>query len=316
MYTVNDRNFEDIALELFTYQARHNQVYSQYLRYLKVRVEQIKTLDQIPFLPIQFFKSHTVKTGEWNPVQEFTSSGTTGFESRHSVYDLSFYLSTAQEIFTRNYGPVSDYHILALLPSYLERSGSSLIAMIDHFINVSQSPHSGFYLYNHSELKETIQKLQGDSRKILLWGVSFALLDFADTYEINLQNVIVLETGGMKGRRKELIRQELHDYLKKRLGVAEIHSEYGMTELMSQAYSHGSGYYQSPPWMKVLIRELNDPFQSVSGRAGVINVIDLANFHSCAFIETRDLGQISPSGKFEILGRVDNSDIRGCNLLV
>ncbi len=188
--------------------------------------------------------------------------------------------------------------------------------MIDHFIKASQSPYSGFYLYNHSDLKDTIQNLQGGDRKILLWGVSFALLDFADSYRINLQNAVVMETGGMKGRRKELIRDELLDYLKDRLGATQIHSEYGMTELMSQAYSQGGGYYKSPPWMKVLIRELNDPFQTVSERAGIVNVVDLANFHSCAFIETQDLGRMNPLGEFEVLGRMDNSDIRGCNLLV
>ncbi len=316
LYSVNDGNFEDIALRLFTYQAIHNPIYNQYLKNLKVDVGQVKSLNQIPFLPIQFFKSHAVKTGEWNAVAEFTSSGTTGSVSRHSVYDMNFYVKTSLEIFTRTYGPVSDYHILALLPSYLERSGSSLIAMIDHFIKASQSPYSGFYLYNHSDLKDTIQNLQGGDRKILLWGVSFALLDFADSYRINLQNAVVMETGGMKGRRKELIREELHDYLKDRLGATQIHSEYGMTELMSQAYSQGGGYYKSPPWMKVLIRELNDPFQTVSERAGIVNVVDLANFHSCAFIETQDLGRMNPLGEFEVLGRMDNSDIRGCNLLV
>lgn len=317
MYSVNEGNFEDIALQLFHFQAQNNQVYHQYLHYLNCKTDQIRSLPEIPFLPISFFKSHIVKTDFWQPEITFTSSGTTGMlTSKHEVLDLSFYLNLSEHIFTLFYGPPSDYHFLALLPSYLEREGSSLIAMMDHFIKQSKSEHSGFYLHNLDELANKLRVLKRDKRKVILWGVSFALLDLAEAYQLDLSDYIVIETGGMKGRRKEWIREELHKYLDDRFNLPTIHSEYGMTELMSQAYSSGNGYYQCPPWMKVMVREINDPFSNVNGKTGSIKVVDLANFHSCAFIETQDLGQIDQNGNFEVLGRLDNSDVRGCNLLV
>jgi len=317
LYSVNEVNFEDIALRLFRFQAKNNPVYNRYLQYLKCPVEEITSIHKIPFLPIGFFKTHEVKTGEWLPHVEFTSSGTTGIAtSRHAINDLSFYLNLSENIFNQFYGPASQYHFLALLPSYLERTGSSLIAMMDYLIKQSKSPHSGFYLHNHADLVNKLNSLKNTDRKIVLWGVSFALLDLAEAFELDLHNCIVLETGGMKGRRKEWIRDELHLFLTKRFNIQAIHSEYGMTELMSQAYSKGEGYYLCPPWMKVLVRDINDPFLIVNSKVGGINVIDLANFDSCAFIETQDLGRIGQNGSFEILGRIDNSDVRGCNLLV
>lgn len=317
MYAVNDSNFEDIAIRLFRFQAENSLVYNRYLQNLKVNPSKIDKIEGIPFLPISFFKTQNIKTGSWTPEVEFSSSGTTGLQtSRHAVADLNFYLKHAEKTFERFYGQLQQYHILALLPAYLERSGSSLIAMIDHFIKMSGSEHSGFYLYNHNELVRKIEVMKSSSRKILVWGVSFALLDLAEHFEIDLSNAIVMETGGMKGRRQEITRQELHAFLNQRFNTAFIHSEYGMTELLSQAYSKGNGYYQMPPWMKVVIREINDPFCYVSNKIGGVNVIDLANFRSCAFIETQDLGKTIETGELEILGRIDNSDIRGCNLLV
>jgi len=315
--SVNERNFEDIALKLFRFQAKNNPVYSKYLQFLDCHIEEVDSLSEIPFLPIGFFKTHPVKTSTWTAEDVFTSSGTTGMTtSSHEVYDLALYRSLSGQIFEKFFGPMNNFHFLALLPSYLERTGSSLIAMMDHFIKESKSPHSGFYLHNHEELVEKIRFLKSDNRKVILWGVSFALLDLAEAYNLELSDCIVFETGGMKGRRREWIREELHEYLCQRFNIAVIHSEYGMTELMSQAYSRGGGYYQSPPWMKMLVRDINDPFSIVNGKVGGINVIDLANFHSCAFIETQDLGRLDQVGNFEVLGRIDNSDVRGCNLLV
>jgi phenylacetate-coenzyme A ligase PaaK-like adenylate-forming protein len=317
LYAVNDSNFEDIAIRLFRFQAEKNPVYKQYLQNLKVQSTKIERLTQVPFLPISFFKTQKIQTDKWNPETEFTSSGTTGMQtSRHLVASLTFYLEHCIKTFEQSYGSLKQYHVLALLPAYLERKGSSLIAMIDHFIRCSESEHSGFYLYNHNELARKIESLQSSSRKILVWGVSFALLDLAEKFEIDLSKAIVMETGGMKGRRQEITRQELHAFLSQRFNTPAIHSEYGMTELMSQAYSKGQGYYNLPSWMKVMVREINDPFTYMSGKTGGINVIDLANFHTCCFIETQDLGRFNETGELEILGRIDNSDVRGCNLLV
>lgn len=317
LYSVNEGNFEDIALRLFRFQAKNNPVYSQYLQFLNFKTDEVQSLEQIPFLPIGFFKTKPIKTGHWHAEVEFTSSGTTGIAtSKHLVRDVSFYLRLSANIFEQFYGSCEKFHFLALLPSYLERTGSSLIAMINHFIEKSKSSHSGFYLSNHEELKDKLQFLKNDKKQIILWGVSFALLDLAESAEVDLSKCIIIETGGMKGRRKELIRQDVHEYLTSRFNVNSIHSEYGMTELMSQAYSQSNGYYRCPPWMKVFMRDINDPFTLVKDRAGAINIIDLANFHSCAFIETQDLGRINENGNFEVLGRIDNSDVRGCNLLV
>jgi len=318
LYRVNDGNFEDIALELFRFQAKHNPVYGSYLEHLRCKPADIRSINEIPFLPISFFKTHSVKTGEWMPETAYTSSGTTASTtSKHLVYDTSFYLSLSQRIFTDFFSDPTSFHFLALLPSYLERQGSSLIAMMDHFIRQSDSPHSGFYLNNEAELLQKLELLRKDSRKTILWGVSFALLDLAEAHEVDLSHCLIVETGGMKGRRKEVTREELHQFLCRRFNVPAISSEYGMTELMSQAYSLKNGYYSTPSWMKVLVRDINDPFLMVGKtKTGILNVIDLANFHSCAFIETQDLGLLSQQGYFEVLGRADNSDVRGCNLLV
>jgi phenylacetate-coenzyme A ligase PaaK-like adenylate-forming protein len=315
---INETNFEDIALRLFHYQALNNPIYRQYLGYLKRDAAKISTIDQIPFLPINFFKNQIVKTGLWNSDKKFSSSGTTGsITSSHLIYDLDFYHTHSRSIFKNFYGDLESFHFLALLPSYLEREGSSLIEMIKNFIIESKSEYSGFYLQNHRELVDQLIALKKKDRTAILWGVSFALLDLAERYELDLSHCIIMETGGMKGRRKEWIREELHAYLTQRFNVKVIHSEYGMTELMSQAYSLGFGQYQCPSSMQIIIRNINDPFEILpKGKTGGINVIDLANFHSCAFIETQDIGVVNDQGYFEVLGRIDNSDIRGCNLLV
>lgn len=318
LYEVNDNNFENIALEVFRMQAVRNRVYHQYLTHLGVTIDAIGAVKSIPFLPITFFKNHEVKTGEWVSQYEFQSSGTTGGPaSKHLVRSLPFYLENALRIFRNFYGDPSGYYFLALLPSYLEREGSSLIAMMDYFIRKSGSNESGFYLNQWAELARKIESLQGQERKIVLWGVSFALMDFAERYELDLSGAIVMETGGMKGRRSELTREELHAYLGKRFHVEFIHSEFGMTELFSQAYSKKRGYFKAPNWMKTVVRDIDDPFSTLEyGKSGTLNVVDLANLHSCCFIETQDLGRVYQDGSFEVLGRVDNTDRRGCNLLV
>ena len=319
LYTVNDSTFDDIALRIFYKQAKENKVYRDFIGFLGIEPTSIDRVDKIPFLPISFFKSHDVVTGNQGiPEIIFTSSGTSGsFSSRHIVPQLSFYLSNAKRNFEFFFGSLTEYHILALLPSYLERDGSSLISMVNYFMAESQSSGSGFYLNNYEELLRQIKKVKDDGRKVLLLGVSFALLEMAESFEVDLSQCIIMDTGGMKGKRKELTREELHEFLQNKFHVDVIHSEYGMTELMSQAYSAGGGLYSSPPWMKAVARDLNDPFKMEPiGKTGGINVIDLANLHSCAFIETQDLGKIHQNGRFEILGRFDNSDIRGCNLLV
>jgi phenylacetate-coenzyme A ligase PaaK-like adenylate-forming protein len=316
LYPINDQSFTEIALKLFRFQASANPVYSKYVTYLGVQPDKVSVLPDIPFLPIAFFKTHAVKTGSWKPETLFTSSGTTGAEvSRHEVYSTQFYLQHSQRIFEWQFGPLSDFHVLCLLPSYLERTGSSLVAMASHFIKESNSDFSGFYLHDADKLVAQLAKLR-DGRKVLLLGVSFALLDLAEDFKADLSHCMVMETGGMKGRRQEITREELHSILRKNLNVDAIHSEYGMTELLSQAYSPGEGRFKCPLSMKVMIRQINDPFAPETGSVGAINVIDLANFHSCAFIETQDLGKMHQDGHFEVLGRLDNSDIRGCNLLV
>ncbi|MEB2785981.1 acyl transferase [Algoriphagus persicinus] len=312
--------FENLALQLFQYQSQANPIYRKYLEARKVDTESVKSLDQIPFLPIRFFKNHKVVSGiEDLYTDYFSSSGTTGMvSSRHFIWSEQWYLTHAQRIFEGFFGALNDFHVLALLPAYLERKGSSLVSMADHFIRESKSAHSGFYLYNHDELIEKIELLANDQRKVLLLGVTFALLDLAESGKSfsPSANLLVMETGGMKGRRKEMVREEVHDILKPFFGVDVIHSEYGMTELMSQAYSKGRGRYTLPSSMRVMLRDVNDPFSISQRSQGGINVIDLANFHSCAFIETQDLGRFDQDGMLEVLGRFDNSEIRGCNLLV
>ncbi len=315
---INDNDFGHIALSLFKIQATENKIYKQYITELRIEPNEVTRIEEIPFLPISFFKTHEVKTGSWEPETIFTSSGTTALiTSRHYVKDRSFYLNHAKCLFNSFFGSIEDYHFLALLPSYLEREGSSLIAMTDYFIQQSNSNHSGFYLNNFDELANKIEALKTEKRKTILLGVTFALLELAQQYSLNLSHCIIMETGGMKGRRKEIVRDELHQILRSSFKVDNITSEYGMTELFSQAYSLHDGYYKCPWSMKILIRDVYDPMQlEKTGRIGIIKVIDLANFDSCAFIETQDLGRLNSNGNFEVLGRVDNSDSRGCNLLV
>jgi len=310
--------FVEIALEIFRFQAINNPVYAQYISLLNVDENAVDSLEKIPFLPIEFFKSHKVVSTTEEAKAIFTSSGTSGnLTSHHYVPDLGIYEDSFTKGFEAFYGPVKDYCILALLPSYLEREGSSLIYMMEKLIKDSGHPKSGFYLNNHDELIANLEELKTQGEKVLLLGVSFALLELAENHQLDLADVVVMETGGMKGRRKELTREELHAIFTSKLGVKKVHSEYGMTELLSQGYSKGDSLFETPAWMKIMIRDAYDPFSYEKiGRSGGVNVIDLANLNSCSFIETQDLGKIHSDGKFEILGRFDNSDIRGCNLLV
>jgi phenylacetate-coenzyme A ligase PaaK-like adenylate-forming protein len=314
----NDREFTETALQIFRHQANNCAVYREFINGLKIDHANIHAINQIPFLPIEFFKAHKVVSTNKPVEMIFTSSGTTGMTtSSHYITDVSWYTESFRKAFRLFYGDIKAFTILALLPSYLEREGSSLIYMADDLIKQSNNPDSGFFLYNHDELYRQLQKQQKQQKKTLLIGVTFALLDFIENYTLNFPDLIVMETGGMKGRRKEMIRQELHDQLYKGFGVENIHSEYGMTELLSQAYSRGDGIFNCPPWMKIITRDTNDPMSTLEhDRTGGINVIDLANFNSCSFIATQDLGRVYADGSFEVLGRFDNSDIRGCNLLI
>ena len=311
-------DFVQAALQTFGYQYQHNQVYQRFCTLLGRTPDKVRQLTDIPFLPIEFFKSEAVYCGNKRPTTVFTSSGTTGSQtSRHYVKDPTVYQQSFRQGFADFYGNIEEYTVLALLPSYLERTGSSLITMVADLIERSGSADSGFYLNEYNLLAEKLTSLDRSGRKVLLIGVSFALLDLVEKYRFQLKNTIVMETGGMKGRRKELIREELHAILCEGFGVEYIHSEYGMTELLSQAYSGGSGLYESVRWLKVLIRDTNDALSYQRPlKTGGINLIDLANIHSCSFIATQDLGRLHPDGRFEVLGRFDNADIRGCNLLI
>ncbi|NOQ92184.1 MAG: acyl transferase [Flavobacteriaceae bacterium] len=312
------KSFEELVLKVFNYQAVNNKVYADFLKFLHVNPKSITCLKQIPFLPIQFFKTHEILSSKEKIQQTFLSSGTTGIQqSKHYVTDLNIYQKSFTNGFQHFYGDIKNYTILALLPSYLEREGSSLIYMVNDFIKKSESKESGFYLHNLEELSQKLIDLEKQNKKVLLMGVSYALLDLIELTQFHLKNTIIMETGGMKGQRKEMIKEELHQKLCEGFGVAKIHSEYGMTELLSQAYSHGNGIFKTPPWMKILIRDTEDALTLLpQNRAGGINVIDLANINSCSFIATQDLGKVYANGTFEILGRFDNSDIRGCNLMV
>ena len=312
------QEFSANCLEIFRYQAHHCEVYARYLSLLGILPDTIRRPEDIPFLPIEFFKSHVVSSGSQEPQLIFSSSGTTGtVQSKHYVADVTLYERSFRRAFELFYGAPEEWTILALLPSYAEREGSSLIYMVDDLIHRSNHPQSGYFLYNHQDLFEVLTQLKADRRKTLLIGVTYALLDFTENYCIDFPELVVMETGGMKGRRREMIREEVHEQLRSGFHVSAIHSEYGMTELLSQAYSAGDGLFRCPPWMKIMIRDTNDPFQLLpTGQTGGINVIDLANVQSCAFIATQDLGKIHPEGHFEVLGRFDQSDIRGCNLLV
>jgi phenylacetate-coenzyme A ligase PaaK-like adenylate-forming protein len=321
IYTLKHNNltdFEKFTLDIFQFQAKNNAVYKRFIELLKIQPSTIKSSLDIPFLPIEFFKNHKILATN-NPVQEiFLSSGTTGqTQSKHYVTDISLYKESYLKAFEHFYGAIENYTVLALLPSYLERNGSSLIYMVDDLIKKSKKPKSGFYINNLQQLAQHLITLDGQGEKVLLIGVSFALLDLVENFSFKLKNTIVMETGGMKGKRKELIREELHAILKSGFGVTKIHSEYGMTELLSQAYSKGDGIFKCPPWMKIITRDPEDALTILpQGASGGINVIDLANVNSCSFIATQDLGKTYFDGSFEVLGRFDNSDIRGCNLLV
>ncbi len=316
IFSVTPQTFNQQALQIFQYQYNNNVVYKRWVDALKVDVDSVNNLLQIPFLPIQFFKTCEVITGSFAPEAVFESSGTTQqTTSKHFVKDVSIYIKSFTTAFEKQYGPVEDYCFLGLLPSYLERSGSSLVTMVDHFIKRSKSPLSNFYLHNLQDLKNVLHQLQQTKQPTILIGVTFALLDFAEHYSMPLTNTIVMETGGMKGRRKELIRNEVHEILKRSFNQQQIHSEYGMTELLSQAYAKGDGVFAAPNWMKVLIRDEEDPLTITNTGRGLINVIDLANINSCSFIATDDVGVLNTDGTFKVTGRLDNSDIRGCSLL-
>ncbi len=314
---LNEQSFKNLALEAFQFQYKNNMIYRQFVNYLRKNLTEIKEIEDIPFLPVQFFKKNKISSSEEYDII-FTSSGTSGMEeSKHYVKDLSIYKKSFEKCFDYFFGNVEDYCILALLPSYLERSGSSLVFMIDELIKKSKHPLSSFHLHDKENLITIINELKDRKQKTLLFGVTYALLDLAENnIELN-DNFLVMETGGMKGKRKEMIKEELHEQLKSKFKINKIYSEYGMTELLSQAYSKSDGIFETPPWMKVIIKEITDP-SLICGinKTGVLNVIDFANWYSCPFIATQDLGKKIDENQFELLGRIDNSDIRGCNLLV
>ena len=314
----SQKQFEKTALKIFRFQYENNSVYKEFCDLLKTNVFQVKTLQQIPFLPIQFFKTHAVILDDKEANITFASSGTTGMiTSKHMIIDINLYEESYRKGFSQFYGNIESFVVLALLPSYLERKGSSLIYMVEDLIRLSNSPESGFYLNNHDDLIEKLGQLEAAGQNVLLIGVTYALLDLIEKKQFQLKNTIIMETGGMKGKRKEMIREELHQQLCAGFGVSSIHSEYGMTELLSQAYSLGEGLFECPSWMQILIRDTEDALNYVTdGKTGGINVIDLANINSCSFIATQDLGKKHFNGIFEVLGRFDNSDVRGCNLMV
>ena len=314
-----DGHFNDLALKIFHFQYNTNPVYREMLQLLKTDPEKIRDFHQVPFLPISLFRDHKIISGRDDIIQKvFTSSGTTGsVPSSHFVSDIKLYEESFTKSFRHFYGDPGNFRFLALLPGYLERQGSSLVYMLDDFIRKTDKHGSGFYLHDLPSLIEKLQSPPPGPVNTILFGASYALLDFAERFPVDLKGVIVMETGGMKGRRKEMVREELHEALCRHLNVNMIHSEYGMTELLSQAYSNGNGIFRSPPWMKILIRDTNDPFHLLPyGATGGINIIDLANLYSCSFIATQDLGKLHEDGSFEVVGRFDDSDIRGCNLLV
>ena len=319
IFSISDfQEFKAISLEVFKYQVQHCEVYGRFVANLGIKLDLVKDYKSIPYLPIEFFKSHKISCGPPIADEIFSSSGTSGMvQSQHLVKDISVYIESYRKAFQLFYGDISKYAILALLPSYQEREGSSLIYMVNDLIRLSNPLKSGYFLYNHQSLQDTLTELKENKIPTLLIGVSYALLDFVEKYSIEFPELIVMETGGMKGKRKEILRTELHQILCKGFGVHLIHSEYGMTELLSQAYSKGGGIFHCPPWMKVISRDTNDPLSLLAHeQTGGINIIDLANINSCSFLATQDLGRTFHDGSFEILGRFDNSDIRGCNLLV
>ncbi len=313
-----ETEFNKIALQIFHFQYKNNDTYRNYIKGLNTDISKIKHYTEIPFLPVDFFKTHKIISSEKEIKTTFRSSGTSGISrSEHHIIDLSIYEKSFLKTFEKFYGKPENYVFLALLPSYSEQGSSSLIYMVKKLMQVSKNKENGFYLYNHEDLYEKLKKLENKKQKSILFGVSFALIDFFEKFKIDLKYTTITETGGMKGRKKEIVREELHGIIKNATGLKQIHSEYGMTELLSQAYAKKQNYYLAPPWMKILIRDPNDPFDFLpDGQSGGINVIDLANIYSCSFIETKDLGKIHKDNSFEILGRFDNSDVRGCNLMV
>ena len=317
IFSCNDKaTFEALALELFDYQMENNPIYAPYAA-LILKGKTPANIYEIPFLPIEFFKQEQIICQGKGVEEVFLSSGTTGEQSKHLVADVSLYKKSYLNTFQQFYGDINDYCILALLPNYQEREGSSLIYMVDDLIKKSGHPKSGFYLNNLAELSETIKELESKGQRVILFGVTYALLDLAAQYPQHLKHTLIMETGGMKGKRKELLKEEIHQLLEVAFLTENIHSEYGMTELLSQGYSKGKNIFNSPPWMKILIRDVNDPLSIIgNNKTGGINVIDLANIYSCPFIATQDLGKQFDDDSFSVLGRFDNSDVRGCNLLV
>lgn len=323
IFSVTENSFGQLALDIFHFQYEANPIYNSYVNALGKTLSAVDEIEKIPFLPISFFKTDEIKTGKFNGDVIFKSSGTTQtINSQHHVKDVSIYVQSFTTAFEKIYGELKDWCILGLLPSYLEKGDSSLVYMVESFIKQSQHAQSGFYLYDLDKLKETLLSLETSNQKTLLIGVTYALLDFAEKFTTELKNTIIMETGGMKGRREELTRMEVHELLRKAFGNTEIHSEYGMTELLSQAYAKKEGRFQCPPWMRVLIRDDADPLtvsvprlQTVAPVTGALNIIDLANLYSCSFIATDDVGKLYADKSFEVLGRMDGSDLRGCSLL-
>lgn len=317
IFSVSPCNFLQQALSTFQYQYAENKVYHQWVNALNINIDEVTEIHQIPFLPVSFFKYHQVVTGKFEPEIIFTSSGTTGtVNSKHLVKQLELYTRSFTEGFKHFYNDPGNWCIIGLLPSYLEREGSSLITMVKELIKLSEHSKSGFYLNEFERLALVLKDLEAQKQRTLLIGVTFALLDFAEQYSMPLKHTVIMETGGMKGRRREMIREEVHSFLQKQFKTSAIHSEYGMTELLSQGYSFGKGIFNTVPWMKVLVRDEDDPLLITEKGRGLINVIDLANIYSCSFIATDDVGRIFEDGSFEVLGRRDNSDIRGCSLMV
>jgi phenylacetate-coenzyme A ligase PaaK-like adenylate-forming protein len=314
----NSLSFNELAVDIFHFQYRNNPVYHQFVDLLGVNPSAIRHDTEIPFLPIEFFKDQKVCSGEFEPETIFTSSGTSGqANSQHYIKSLNLYEQSFVTQFTQQFGAPDNFVLLALLPSYLEREGSSLVYMVEKLIGLTRDPSSGFYLHDYEQLAQVLNNLKKTSKKVLLIGVTYALLDLAETYPIHFPELILMETGGMKGKRKELLRTEMHDILKAAFGIENVCSEYGMTELLSQAYSLKDGVFEHPPWMKVMIRDMNDPLTLLdNGKTGGMNIIDLANLYSCSFIATKDLGRKIDDRSFEMLGRYDNSDVRGCNLMI
>jgi len=312
--------FNALALKIFHFQYKKNPVYRKFVDFLRIEVKNIAHYSQIPFLPIELFKQHKILVDGFLAEEIFTSSGTTGNQnSKHYIAKANLYTKSFTKGFEQFFGRANDFVILALLPSYLEQGGSSLVYMADRLIALSEHTESGFYLNNYEQLSDVLKRLINKKKKVILLGVTYALLDLTEQFPINFPELILVETGGMKGRRPEMIREDLHENLKSAIGIKQVYSEYGMTELLSQAWSKGLGIFETPPWMKVLIRDVNDPLSLLpKGKSGGINIIDLANIYSCCFIASSDLGKLIPDGdgKFTVLGRYDNSDVRGCNLLV